>query len=63
MIAERHAAGATIAELSREFEVGAATIWRALHANVDGAAHSTDVVLKPTLGIPGHTDEALAHVL
>ena len=63
MIAERHAAGATIAELSREFEVGAATVWRALHANEDGAAHSTDAVLKPTLGLPGHTDEALARAL
>jgi len=52
MITERHAAGATIAELSREFEVGAATIWRALHANVARGSHSTDVVLKPTLGPP-----------
>jgi DNA invertase Pin-like site-specific DNA recombinase len=30
MIAERYAAGATMAELAKEFEVGEATIWRAL---------------------------------
>jgi DNA invertase Pin-like site-specific DNA recombinase len=30
MIAERYAAGATIAELAKEFEVGETTIWRAL---------------------------------
>jgi DNA invertase Pin-like site-specific DNA recombinase len=31
MIAERYAAGETMAELALEFEVGEATIWRALH--------------------------------
>ena len=31
-IAERYAAGETMAELSREYEVGEATIWRALKA-------------------------------
>jgi DNA invertase Pin-like site-specific DNA recombinase len=30
-IAERYAAGETIAELAREYNVGDATIWRALH--------------------------------
>jgi DNA invertase Pin-like site-specific DNA recombinase len=29
-IAERYAAGETMAELAREYEVGEATIWRAL---------------------------------
>jgi DNA invertase Pin-like site-specific DNA recombinase len=33
MIAERYAAGETAAALAREFEVGAATVWRALNAN------------------------------
>jgi DNA invertase Pin-like site-specific DNA recombinase len=31
MIAERHAAGETMAALAREFEVGEATVWRALN--------------------------------
>jgi DNA invertase Pin-like site-specific DNA recombinase len=31
MIAERYAAGETAAALAREFEVGAATVWRALN--------------------------------
>jgi DNA invertase Pin-like site-specific DNA recombinase len=31
MIAERHAEGATMAALAREFDVGEATIWRALN--------------------------------
>ena len=31
-IAERHAAGETMAELAEEYEVGEATIWRALQA-------------------------------
>jgi DNA invertase Pin-like site-specific DNA recombinase len=30
-IAERHAAGETMAELAREYDCGEATIWRALH--------------------------------
>jgi transposase-like protein len=30
MIAERYAPGATMAELAKDFEVGEATIWRAL---------------------------------
>ena len=30
-IAERYAAGETMAELAREYECGDATIWRALH--------------------------------
>jgi DNA invertase Pin-like site-specific DNA recombinase len=38
MIAERYAAGATMAELAKEFEVGEATIWRAL-----GGARNKDV--------------------
>jgi DNA invertase Pin-like site-specific DNA recombinase len=32
MIADRHAAGETMAELAREYEVGEATIWRALNS-------------------------------
>jgi DNA invertase Pin-like site-specific DNA recombinase len=32
-IAERYAAGETMAELAREYECGDATIWRALHAS------------------------------
>jgi DNA invertase Pin-like site-specific DNA recombinase len=32
VIADRHAAGATIAELAREYECGEATIWRAMRA-------------------------------
>jgi DNA invertase Pin-like site-specific DNA recombinase len=31
MIAERYAAGETAAALAREFEVGEATVWRALN--------------------------------
>jgi DNA invertase Pin-like site-specific DNA recombinase len=31
MIAERHAAGETMAALAREFDVGEATVWRALN--------------------------------
>jgi uncharacterized protein (DUF433 family) len=31
-IAERHAAGETMAELASAYEVGEATIWRALQA-------------------------------
>jgi DNA invertase Pin-like site-specific DNA recombinase len=31
-IAERHAAGATMAELAREYDCGEATVWRALRA-------------------------------
>jgi hypothetical protein len=31
-IAERHAAGETMAELASEYDVGEATIWRALQA-------------------------------
>jgi hypothetical protein len=31
MIAERYAAGETAAALAREFEVGQATVWRALN--------------------------------
>jgi DNA invertase Pin-like site-specific DNA recombinase len=38
MIAERYAVGATMAELAKEFEVGEATIWRAL-----GATRNKDV--------------------
>jgi DNA invertase Pin-like site-specific DNA recombinase len=38
MIAERYAAGATMAELAKDFEVGEATIWRAL-----GGARNKDV--------------------
>jgi DNA invertase Pin-like site-specific DNA recombinase len=38
MIAERYAGGATMADLAREFEVGEATIWRAL-----GGARNKDV--------------------
>ena len=30
-IAERHAAGESMAALAREYECGAATIWRVLH--------------------------------
>ncbi len=30
-IAERYAAGETMAELAREYDCGEATIWRALH--------------------------------
>jgi DNA invertase Pin-like site-specific DNA recombinase len=33
MIAERYAAGETAAALARQFEVGEATVWRALNAN------------------------------
>jgi hypothetical protein len=32
VIADRHAAGTTIAELAREYECGEATIWRAMRA-------------------------------
>jgi DNA invertase Pin-like site-specific DNA recombinase len=35
MIAERHAAGETMAALAREFDVGEATIWRALNPTAD----------------------------
>jgi DNA invertase Pin-like site-specific DNA recombinase len=38
IIAERYATGATMAELAKEFEVGEATIWRAL-----GGARNKDV--------------------
>ena len=38
MIADRHAAGETMAELAREYEVGEATIWRALNPFEAGAA-------------------------
>jgi DNA invertase Pin-like site-specific DNA recombinase len=37
MIAERYAAGETMAELAREFGVGEATIWRALHPEKNAA--------------------------
>jgi hypothetical protein len=37
-IAERYAAGETMADLAREYEVGEATIWRALQGPFDMAA-------------------------
>jgi hypothetical protein len=37
-IAERYAAGETMADLAREHEVGEATIWRALQGPFDMAA-------------------------
>ena len=39
MIAERYAAGATMAELGKEFEVGEATIWRSF-----GGTRNKDLV-------------------
>jgi len=38
IIAERYAAGETAAALEREFEVGEATVWRALKLTCSGAA-------------------------
>ena len=38
MIADRHAAGETMAELAREYEVGEATIWRALNNPFEAGA-------------------------
>src|SRR2546423_14575404 len=38
IIAERYAAGETAAALAREFEVGEATVWRALKLTCSGAA-------------------------
>jgi transposase-like protein len=37
-IADRYAAGETMAELAREYEVGEAMIWRALQPEITAAA-------------------------
>jgi len=37
-IAERYAAGETMAELARDYDCGEATIWRALQPNPFGVA-------------------------
>ena len=37
-IAERYAAGETMADLAREYECGEATIWRALQPEITAAA-------------------------